>query len=500
VKLAELLWGMRRHLLLLVITTLCGAGAALTWTVAQPPVYESRATVFVSVPQAMGGDLDQAYQGSLFTQERVRSYADLVGTPRVTGPIIKELGLRTTPAALAERLTAKAPVDTVLLDITAQHRTPKLAAAIVNSATRHLIDAVSDVEGSSAIRLHVVRPGPAPTIPSSPRPLLNLALGLIAGLLAGLGGVLLRDALDTRLGRPEDIAAVFTEPVLGSVPYEPAKRKTALSDPFGVHAEAFRMLRTNLSFLRVDAPPRSIAVTSPAQGCGKSSTALNLAFSLADNGSRVVLVDADLRRPTVAKTLGLVAEVGLTTVLSGRIGLVDALQEADRGSVIKVLTSGALPPNPSELLSTHQFRQVMTELRAIADYVIVDAAPVLTVSDGAIVAAAVDGTIVIVRTGRTRREELRRAVVALTSVNATVLGLVANMVPRRRRSAYYYYYYGETSVARSAKKARKKGLRDKRRTGVVGVAPAAGRVRDVVLAGTARRDDGPAPGGGDVDQ
>lgn len=451
----ELLAGIRRHLLLIVLMALAGAGAAAGLTTLQAPAYDSHASIFVSVPQTSAGRFDQAYQGSLFTQERVRSYADLVTTPRVTAPVVKELNLGMTPTELAGKLTAEAPVDTVLLNLTAQDGDPERAAAIVNSATRNLIQVVAGLEGTPNVRLQVVRPGTVPADPSSPRPLLNLTLGLILGLLGGLAAGLLKDALDTRISRAEDVAEVTSDPVLGGVPYDAAARRSPLADardPFGSRPEAFRKLRTNLSFLSVDAPPKSIAVTSPMQGDGKSSTALNLAFSLADNGAKVVLVDADLRRPTVASTLGLVGEVGLTTVLSGQARLFDVLQPAGRNHAISVVTSGPLPPNPSELLGTRQFRQVLEGLGSIADYVIVDAAPLLPVADGSIVASAVDGTIVIVRAGRTRRDELSRALESLAAVNARTLGLVVNMISRRKISEYASYrYYGSQGTPRPKK-------------------------------------------------
>jgi capsular exopolysaccharide synthesis family protein len=276
--------------------------------------------------------------------------------------------------------------------------------------------------------------------------MLNLLLGLIVGALAGLGAGLLKDALDTRIGGAEDVALVGEQPVLGAVPYDPEARTSPLTDPadpFGSRAEAFRKLRTNLAFLRIDGPPRSIAVTSPLQGDGKSSTALNLAFSLADSGYRVALVDADLRRPSIATTLGLVGEAGLTSVLIGRAALGEVLQTATRGSQIQVLTSGPLAPNPSELLATVQFRQVLAGLKGLADYVIVDAATIEPSATGSSGAAAVDGAILVVRARRTRREDLRRALEALTGVDSRVVGIVLNMVARRKTAGYSGYTGGQ---------------------------------------------------------
>jgi non-specific protein-tyrosine kinase len=219
-------------------------------------------------------------------------------------------------------------------------------------------------------------------------------------------------------------------PVLAAIPRRPAPLRGMPALPYPAvdeYAEAVRRLRTNLRFLSVDRPPRVLAVTSPRPGDGKTSIAVALAFSLAETGAEVALVDADLRRPAVADCLGLVQELGLTTVLAGQALLCDVVQEAERGATIKVVTGGALPPNPAELLGTGLFRQALKELAGTVDYVIVDTPPLGPVVDGLVLAPTIDGAIVVARPGVTRRTELDQAVRGLRSVGATVLGTVMNM-------------------------------------------------------------------------
>jgi succinoglycan biosynthesis transport protein ExoP len=446
----ELIAGIRRHLVLLAIALLLGAGIAQLITMMQPKIYESKASVFVSVSQS-AQRLDQAYQGTLFTQQQVRSYADLVATPKVTVPVISELRLHMRPDTLAKRLSVDVPVDTVLLNISAHHTDPVMAARIVNSVTRNLVKAVSELEAPqpgrpSAVQIHVVRPGSVPSGPSSPRPVVNIAIGLVLGAIAGVGAGVLKDALDTRIGHAEDVAGAGDIPVLGEIPYEGAARKHPLAadtNPFGPRSEAFRKLRTNLRFIGVDQPPRTIVISSPRSGDGKSSAALNLAFSLADDGARVILVDADLRCPSIASSLGLVETAGLTSVLSGQAEIADVLQRAERRSAIDVMTSGPVPPNPSELLGAKKMHLVLDALSENADYVIVDSPPLLPVTDAAVVASGTDGVVLLVRAGRTKRDELRAALESLNAVNANTLGVVMNMMKAAKRDRYrYYYYYG----------------------------------------------------------
>ncbi|MCV7151158.1 CpsD/CapB family tyrosine-protein kinase, partial [Mycolicibacterium pyrenivorans] len=218
-------------------------------------------------------------------------------------------------------------------------------------------------------------------------------------------------------------------------------------------AEAFRKLRTNLQFLAVDNPPRVIIVTSSMPHEGKSTTAINIALALAEAEHNVVLVDGDMRRPTVHKYLDLVGQVGFSTVLSGQASLGESLQKT-RFRGLTVLAAGAVPPNPSELLGSQAAKNLLTELRAKYDYVIVDSSPLLAVTDSAILAAGADGALMMVRFGYAKRDQLAHAIGNLKDVGAAVLGAVFTLTPTRGGSSYSYSYgyYGEEG-ARSTRSA-----------------------------------------------
>ncbi|GAB3239049.1 polysaccharide biosynthesis tyrosine autokinase [Kineosporia babensis] len=442
---------LRQHWLIVVILTALGLAAAIGWTSRQTPMYQAQTQVFVSVQGQGGGDdaLSELSQSSTFSQQRVKSYASMATTSTVTDPVIRDLRLPYKAAGLAAKIEASPQLDTVLIDITATDADPQVAAAIANSTAGHLQTAVNDLESNggrnpSTVMLTVTRPALAPTEPVSPRVPLNIALGLLLGLGLGVGAAVLRDQLNTTLRGSSDIEQLTGSVPLGVVPFDAAAPKQPLvtADAFGGRAEAFRTLRTNLQFADVDHPPRVIAVTSALPDEGKTTTACNIALILAQSGARVVLVEGDLRKPAVGKYLGISNAVGLTNVLAGQHSLRDVVVGYER-DLLAVLPSGPTPPNPSELLGSQQMRHLLDTLAEHYDVVVVDAPPLLPVTDAALIATAADGAILVIRHGRSRREEAERALKALEAVSAKVLGTVLNFAPRKKgRNGYQGYGYG----------------------------------------------------------
>lgn len=212
-------------------------------------------------------------------------------------------------------------------------------------------------------------------------------------------------------------------------------------DPGAAASEAFRVLRTNLQFMGLDKPLKSILVTSATPGEGKTTTAVNLAVAFAQTGARVCLVDADLRRPMVAKSLGLSNWSGLTTALVNQKGLSAYVQETEVPGM-SVMTSGPVPPNPSELLGTHRMTLLLRELEAEYDIVILDTPPVLVVTDAAVLGPQTGGVILVTRAGMVARQQAQRAKDALLAVKAPVLGVVLGAVPVEGGSSRFYDYYG----------------------------------------------------------
>jgi succinoglycan biosynthesis transport protein ExoP len=298
----------------------------------------------------------------------------------------------------------------------------------------------------------VVTPAGISDTPISPRTKRNTALGLVVGLLLGVAVVFVRDRLNNKVQGEEQIAEVTDTPVLATVPTDDLLKKSGLID-FGsgatLAAEAYRKLRTNLSFTSVDKPFRRIVVTSALAAEGKTTTAINLAAALAETGKKVVLVDADLRRPQVGKRTGGMADVGLTNYLKGDAELMDLLQDSGIEG-LTILASGPQPPNPAELLGSKKAGQGIQDLSTMFDYVIVDSPPLLPVTDAAVLSQWVDGVLLVARANKTRVPDVAASLEQLNAVQAEVIGIVVTDVPTRGGSYKYGYYYS-SAVPQAAK-------------------------------------------------
>lgn len=213
-----------------------------------------------------------------------------------------------------------------------------------------------------------------------------------------------------------------------------------LEDPKSPVSEAYRVLRTNIQFLSVDRPVKSIVVTSTMPEEGKSSTLANLAVILAQAGSRTAVIDADMRKPMVHKLFGLDNRKGLTNVLALHEDYRDYIHKGPHNN-LEILTCGAIPPNPSELLSSASMKELLGKMAEQYDYILIDTPPISAVADAAILSTAVDGTLLVAASGIVRSDFLQRAKEQLEQVNAHILGVVLNRIPVKKGSSYSYYYY-----------------------------------------------------------
>jgi capsular exopolysaccharide synthesis family protein len=453
---------LRRRWRLVALSVLLGLAAATAVTLAAPKEYTATAQLFVSASDASaaggGASISTAYTGGLFTQQRVKSYVSVITSIRTATLVKDDLGLPNAPGELAGKVTATAPLDTVLINVSVKDRSPAQAQQLANSIGKVFPGLVDSIEkpnagGVSPVKVSVVQPAQLPGAPTSPKPKLNLALGLLVGLGVGIGGAVLRETLDTSVKGPEQAQDLVGAPVLGAISYDPEASKKPLvvvASPNSVRAESFRQLRTNLQFVDIEHPLRSVVFTSSIPGEGKSTTTCNLAITLAQAGLQVILVEGDLRRPRIADYMGMEGAVGLTSVLLGRTGLDDALQPWGDGT-LQVLASGPLPPNPSELLGSQGMQDLLRELEGRADIVIIDAPPLLPVTDAAVLGTLTSGLVMLIRSNETRREQLIRAVATVHAVGATMLGSVLNMVPTKGPDAYSYGYgYGYSYKATAA--------------------------------------------------
>ncbi|MGI9022392.1 MAG: polysaccharide biosynthesis tyrosine autokinase [Acidimicrobiales bacterium] len=287
---------------------------------------------------------------------------------------------------------------------------------------------------------------PVPGSPSSPRPVRTGLIALAVGLVLGTAAAFIREYLDDSVKTREEMSRLTGgRPVLGVIPVsgEPSEGRRAvvsLTEPQSAAAEAYRSLSTSIQFLALDAPVVTIEVTSPGPKEGKTTTVANLGVAMARVGQRVVVVCCDLRRPSVHEFYGVDGRQGLTSVILGKAPLSAVLQHVPGQSRLAVLPSGPLPPNPSEILSSWRFAEVMTSLQEHADVVLVDAPPVLPVTDAMVLSGRVDATLLVAVAGVTTRQEVTRAVELLSQVGAPIVGTVLNGVDPPAEYGYGSYY------------------------------------------------------------
>lgn len=464
---------LHKNWIIILVLTVLGAGAGAAYSLAQTPQYQSSTQVYVSV-RSEGAATGDLVQGTTFARQIVASYVEVVPTALVLEPVIEQLGLDMSVGQLAGKVSATAPLNTVNLIISVTDSDPERAAEIADATAASLTAAVQTTlerpageGGASPVQLTTVQPAVVASKPVSPNIPLNVVLGILLGFAAGIGIAVLRTVLDTRVRTLHDIEQLTEAPVLGGIAFDPEAPKRPLivhADPRSPRSESFRALRTNLQFLNVDEGPRIFVVTSSGPGEGKSTTTANLAIALSETGARVALVDGDLRLPRVAEYMGIEGGVGLTNVLIGRMELADALQKWGRGQLF-VLPSGPIPPNPAEMLGSPAMEHVLRALGEHFDYVLIDAPPLLLVTDAAVLATKTRGAIMVIASGKAKKQDVQGALRSLGTAGGRLVGTIATMIPTRGPDSYGYGSYGaysyggvETgSVPTTKRVARRKG-------------------------------------------
>ncbi len=444
---------LRKHWLAVVAATILGVGAGLLLAMVQTPSYRASTEVFIST-QASDTSSDLV-QGNAFTLSRVNTYARLASSEEVLDRVVEQLDLEVPARELIEQIRAVPVPGTAILEISATSSDAEFAAALANATAANLADSVAELESdgtSSPIRLATIVSASVPPVPESPRPLLQAILGGMLMAIAALAFVVARDLLDTRIRTERDIKAVTAAPLLASVHFDAKSTKRPLvvhDDPLSPQSEVFRTLRTNLNFLKVDGNRRLFAITSSIPGEGKTTTVANLALAIAGSGQSVLLIDADLRKPKLAEYMNLNGAVGLTDVLIERSGLDDAVQRW--GSTgLYVLPAGHVPPNPSELLGSQAMHSLLAELRSEFDWVVLDAPPLLPVTDAVVLAQHGAEVLLVAAANRVNAPQLKRSLEMLETADASLGGLIMTMARPDQSEAYRYAAYGYGDRAQSS--------------------------------------------------
>jgi polysaccharide biosynthesis transport protein len=480
--LTNALHAVRSRWWLLVAGLLLGlaGAAAVSWSAV--PVYSSTTRLFVGATGS--ADTADAYASGLFAEQRVDSYARVLEGDPMARRVISDLHLQLTPHELADKISVRAVPQTVILEVTVADSSPDRAQAIAGSIGRHAIEELTALETTAgavdpAIRVTTLESPTLDRDPVSPDVPRNLALGIVLGLLAGLAAALLPVRFATTVSGPDDARVCTQRDVLGTLVDDRRLGRDRPVAGLGRHSpnrEEVRAIRSHLLLGHGESAPRVVVVTGAVGGQGTSVLAVNLAVSLAEGGTRTLLVDTDVRTPRVARYLGLPEGLGLTDVLSRRVPAEEVIRPCGADGRLAVLTAGSLPLDPDALHESSALRTLLTALRVSYDVVVIDAPPLEPVADAAVLAGWADACILVARHGATRREELAAAAAVLADKHASLLGVVLNRVPDRTARRYRPRYPADPQRgARSGSGDRRPGSEHgaDRRTSAVPATPAA---------------------------
>ena len=448
----DLLGAVRSRWLLLVAGLLLGLLGGYAVTQVMTPQYTSTSRLFVS---AAAPDATAAYSASLLSEGRIASYAEILTSQALASRVISDLELDMTPAELVRKVSVATVPETVILDITVTDSSPTRARRIAQGIDNAFVSQVASLETApgattAPIKVTVLQPPLVNDSAISPVVPEVLGIGAAIGLLAGFVLALVRHRMDHTLKTGQDVVRASGADLFGIVRQHQGLRNlgVTIDDERSPNAEAFRGIRTGLQFLDADRRPRVIVVSSPGSREGKTTLALNLAAVLGRGGKKVLLIEADLRRPRLARQLALTG-AGLAEVICGDAHPTAAIQPWRDGAV-DVLVAGATPARPSDLLESARMREFIEEVRDSYDYVLIDTPPVLGATDATVLGVLSDACLLTVRHGSTRREDLAEAVAMLTRLRVPVLGVVLNGVPRREARSHRNGFASAASALRPA--------------------------------------------------
>jgi receptor protein-tyrosine kinase len=447
VAIGDYLRTFRRFWWLVLVTTLVGAAIGYGTAFMSTPQYQSTARLFVTTQS--GTSVGDAYQNNLFSQERVVSYAGLATSEQVAARAVDQLKMPISPEELRSKIVATPLPKTVLLDISVSDPDPATAQTYANAVADQLVQLVSELEtsrrgGTPAAGAILLDDANYPTTVAGLSLLTRIGLGGVGGFIIGLLAAISIGALDSRLRARDSVEAVTRSQTIGALVDDPRRPDVPVTNlqEGGLAAERLRELRTNLQFARTPAGqrPTVIAVTSPSQGDGRSTTAIDLAATFAEAGRSVVLVDGDLLNPSLVDRLELTdvervraIQRGLGTALAGDHDVASAVIEAPAGAPFALLPAGPSPSTYRRLWGDASAGQVIDRLRQNFDYVVIDTPPLTDCSDGAAAAALGDGAIVLARIGHTTTKALRAALQVIEAANAGFIGTVVTCEPGHKR-------------------------------------------------------------------
>ena len=466
---ADLFAIIRKHIVTAVICFVAVVAVAGGYAFLASPQYSATAQIIATYNSSQdsgnAGDINQQNTGGTYVSNQIKSYPTLATTETVLKPVIAKLNLDMSVKELGSRLSVTNPSNTAFVNITATAGAADQSATIANAVADSLSDIVEHdlyAKGvASPITLTVVQRAVVPQEPSAPNKKLCIAAGLVLGLIIGIFAALVKDLLSTKVEETSDVRSIVHASALGSIPKNDVlegTRPIIIAEPNGPITEEYRRIRSNIKFLQVNQEEgrgQLLVISSTSASEGKTTTAVNTAAVLAENGARVLLIDADLRHPSVAHHLGIEGNVGLAHVLSGQMTPVDVVQNYWKPN-LHILPAGKRPANASLLLNSDMMKMLVDQALLQYDYVIIDTAPLTVSNDAVVFGSWTNGVILVAARGICRKKSLDEIAESLRTAKVPVLGFVFNFAnPKKEHKGAYYYYYYDDSPRRSSRRGRK---------------------------------------------
>lgn len=427
-------------------------GGLLLWVYSSvyiTPTYTANAKMIVNKSQYQASEQNQySYSDLMLTQKLVKSYI-IIMTSDTNLELVKtelknskNLDSEMSVSEIRASLDIQGVGDTEILQINASNSNPRVAADIANALVK--ISPATIIRVIKAGSAEVIDNAKPPSSPSEPVVWKYGAVGVLIGLILSLALIFLRDFFDNTFKTEDEVRKTLDLPVITSLPEIQKGGATIVTGetPFD-YREAFKVLRTKIQFSAIDSKMQKIAVTSSGPFEGKTTVSINLALTMAETGKRVLLIDCDLRKPKVHKTLGFEAEPGLSNILTQQTPIQDVINKVPNFDSLDVISCGVIPPNPAELLGSNQIETFIKSVEDVYDYIVFDTPPVGLVADTAVLAKFLDGVVWVVSYGKTVKETARFAKDTLDSVNANIIGVIFNSVKADSyRNRGYYRRYG----------------------------------------------------------
>lgn len=444
---------MKWIVLITMLAVIISAGVSFYFLT---PIYEASTTIMVNKTYSDNEIITQLQLNDLNLNMRLaETYSEIIKSRRVVTEVIEQMDLDFTYEELTRITDVSLVKNTEFINIKVTNSDPVLARDIANTLAE--VFQIEVVEIMKVDNVQVLDASILPTQPIKPNKTLNVAIAGVLGLMLSLGLVFLLEFLDRTLKSPDDVKLHLNLNVIGAIPFsgkDHDRQVITYDDPKSPISEAYRTLRTNIQFASLDAPIKTMVITSAIAGEGKSTTIFNLATTLAQMGEKVLLIDADFRKPMLHKVAEMANNYGLTNILIRDSDYKESIKKSHIEN-LDLIFSGVIPPNPSELLNSKKMKKFIDTVKEDYDYVLFDTPPVGLVTDAAILSTNVDGAILVTAVGQVDFDVAKRAVQLLRNVQANLIGSVLNKIPIGDKTySYYYYssYYGELTHNKKRRK------------------------------------------------